>query len=209
MKNQVLDRKVRQTRPHGGFAAETSEPLRIFCVRSAHHWNPYIVGGGLGVLSWIVFAVVNQPLGVSTSLSAASGACAALFVGWEEVSKYAYWTKHVPKWDYGTLFLVGTMLGAFLSALVSGTFHIEKVPQVWAKKFGQSTIARGIAAFAGGIIVMYGARMAGGCTSGHGISGALQLALSSWIFLVVVFITGIATASFLFRKLNQKKGPEL
>jgi uncharacterized membrane protein YedE/YeeE len=171
--------------------------------------NPYVIGAGLGVLSWIVFAVVNQPLGTSTSLSAASGACAALFVGWDEVFKNAYWTKHPATWDYGSLFLIGTMLGAFLSAFASGSFRIEKVPKVWSQGFGHSTTVRFVAAFVGGIIVMYGARMAGGCTSGHGISGALQLALSSWIFLAVMFIAGIASALLLFRKLNQRKGSGL
>jgi uncharacterized membrane protein YedE/YeeE len=59
---------------------------------------------------------------------------------------------------------------------------------------------RMIAAFIGGAILLFGARLAGGCTSGHGISGTMQLALSSWIFFPVMFITGIITARILFRK---------
>ena len=46
---------------------------------------------------------------------------------------------------------------------------------------------------------MYGARLANGCTSGNGISGGLQLALSGWVFLVVMFPAGILTAFLLFR----------
>ena len=46
------------------------------------------------------------------------------------------------------------------------------------------------AAFFGGALMMFGARLAQGCTSGHGISGALQLALSSWIFAVLLFAAG-------------------
>jgi len=42
--------------------------------------------------------------------------------------------------------------------------------------------------------------MAGGCTSGHGISGSLQLALSSWVFFLVMFGFGVLGALFLFRK---------
>jgi uncharacterized membrane protein YedE/YeeE len=57
---------------------------------------------------------------------------------------------------------------------------------------------RYIGAFLGGALMMFGARMAGGCTSGHGITGTLQLALSSWIFVFVLFATGIATAWFIF-----------
>jgi uncharacterized membrane protein YedE/YeeE len=111
-----------------------------------------------------------------------------------------YWAKHAPKWDYGTVFLVGTFLGALASSLIGRTFRVEVVPSVWAGRFGPSAGKRMVAAILGGAMAMYGARMAGGCTSGHGVSGALQLALSSWTFLVVMFAAGIATAAVIFRR---------
>jgi uncharacterized membrane protein YedE/YeeE len=163
-------------------------------------WKPYVVGAGIGILSWIVFAVVNQPLGISTSLSAASGACAAPVLGAEQVQKNAYWAKHTFKWDYGMLFLIGTFLGSLISSLTSRSFRIETVPSVWSEYFGPSTAKRFIAAFIGGALVLFGARMAGGCTSGHGISGSLQFAASSWLFFLVMFLSGIAAAAVLFRK---------
>ena len=162
--------------------------------------TPYVVGAAIGVLSWVAFAVVNQPIGMSTALSQASGAVAEAVVGEAQVRANPYWAKHAPKWDYGTVFLVGTFLGALASALLSRTFHLHVVPSVWAERFGPSAGKRMIGAFAGGVLAMYGARMAGGCTSGHGISGALQLALSSWTFLVVMFAAGIATAAIMFRR---------
>jgi hypothetical protein len=55
-----------------------------------------------------------------------------------------------------------------------------------------------IAAFLGGAIIMYGARLAGGCTGGHAISVGLQLALSSWIFLVVMFVSGLSVSALMF-----------
>jgi len=45
---------------------------------------------------------------------------------------------------------------------------------------------------------MFGARLAQGCTSGHGISGSLQLAVSSWVFVGAFFAVGLATALLLF-----------
>ena len=45
---------------------------------------------------------------------------------------------------------------------------------------------------------MYGARMAGGYTSGNGLSGSLQLALSGWTFFLTMFAAGIVTAWTLF-----------
>jgi len=67
-------------------------------------WNPYLVGAGIGILSMAVFSLADKPLGISTALSQASGACAAVFMGWEQVGANAYWRKHVPQWDYGMLF---------------------------------------------------------------------------------------------------------
>ncbi len=163
-------------------------------------WSPYVVGAGLGVLSWVVFAVVNQPLGISTALSSASSVCALPVMGAEAVAKNAYWTKHALKLDYGMLFLAGTFLGSLASVLVSRSFRLEKSPAVWRDRFGASTAGRWAAAFAGGVIVMYGARMAGGCTSGHGISGSLQLALSSWVFFLTMFASGVVAAWLVFRR---------
>lgn len=163
-------------------------------------WNPYLIGALMGVLSWAAFAVVNKPLGVSTSVSSAASVCAAPVLGEDQVKANPYWKKHPAKWDYGMLFLVGTFAGAFLSAVTSRDFKAEAVPQVWREQFGPSVIKRTIAAFLGGILILYGARMAGGCTSGHGISGSLQLALSSWTFFMVMFASGVLTAAVLFRR---------
>jgi len=53
----------------------------------------------------------------------------------------------------------------------------------------------------GGIIMGFGARWAGGCTSGHGISGTLQLAVSSWLAAICFFAGGILTAMFIYKVL--------
>jgi len=163
-------------------------------------WNPYLVGIGIGVLSWLAFGLVNQPLGISTALSSASSVCALPVLGSDGVAQNSYWAKTPLKWDGGLLFLVGTFLGSLLSVLVSRTFRWEKVPAAWAQQFGSSTPKRLLAAFLGGVIIMFGARMAGGCTSGHGISGSLQLALSGWTFFLTMFVFGILAALILFRK---------
>jgi uncharacterized protein len=162
--------------------------------------NPYVIGAAIGVLSWAAFAVVNQPIGVSTAVSQASGGAAELVVGRQTVLSNPYWAQHVPRWDYGTLFLLGTFIGALAGALTGRGFRLELVPAVWAGRFGRSVPKRMLAAFAGGILTIYGARLAGGCTSGHGISGALQLALSSWVFLVTMFAVGILTAALVFHR---------
>jgi hypothetical protein len=164
----------------------------------AARWNSYVVGILIGVLSMLVFVIVDKPLGMSTTVAEVSGLCAAPFIGMDGVAENAYWAKYMPAWNYGTLFLIGSFLGALISSVSSKSFELEKVPSVWKERFGGSTVVRMTAAVVGGAIMLYGARMAGGCTSGHGISGSLQLAVSSWTFFVVMFMAGIATAAVMF-----------
>jgi uncharacterized membrane protein YedE/YeeE len=164
-----------------------------------HRASPYLAGAGIGVLSWIVFVVVATPIGITTALSQVAGGVASLAVGSEAVSLNPYWARHPLRLDYGTLFLVGTLLGAFASALASNSLRIEIVPALWRERFGPSTTKRMIAAFLGGALAMFGARLAGGCTSGNGISQGLQLAVVGWTFLVTMFASGLLTAWVLFR----------
>ncbi len=73
------------------------------------------------------------------------------------------------------------------------------MPKMWVDQFGNSTLKRNTAAFFGGVLLLFGARLAGGCTSGHMISGISQLALSSFIFGVVTFGAAILMAKYLYR----------
>ena len=95
----------------------SSTPTGSFLRQS--RWNLCAVGTASGVLSWIVFAVVDKPLGVTTSLTGLAGACAAPFIGADTVAANAYFKSHVFKFDYGMLFLGGIALGGFLSAILS------------------------------------------------------------------------------------------
>jgi uncharacterized membrane protein YedE/YeeE len=161
-------------------------------------WNSYVVGAGIGVLSWLVFALVDKPLGVTTSLTGVAGACVTPIFGADTIGANVYFKQHAFKWDYGMLFLAGIALGGLLSALISGSFRAETVPAVWRERFGPSITKRLAAAFLGGALVMFGARLADGCTSGNGISGSLQLAVGGWTFFMTLFAFGILTSLVLF-----------
>lgn len=164
-------------------------------------WNPYLVGALIGVLSLLTFSLADKPIGMSTGIAQASGACAMPVIGADGVAANAYWAKKaVPAWDYGSLFVLGSLLGALVSAVTSGSFKLESVPTIWRERFGFSVMKRMVAAFIGGVVILFGARLADGCTSGHGISGSLQLAVSSWTFFLVMFASGIITAFLLFRR---------
>ena len=97
------------------------------------------------------------------------------------------------------MIIPGIIIGAFISAILSGQFHILWVPRLWGATFGYNPLTRIIAALAGGILLGLGARWAGGCTSGHGINGSIQLSLASIITACCFFIGGIATALLIFR----------
>ena len=76
------------------------------------------------------------------------------------------------------------MIGGFLSAMARGGIPASEraIPALWRANFGDAAWKRYVAAFAGGFVVLYGARLAGGCTSGHMMSGMMQTALSGYIF---------------------------
>jgi hypothetical protein len=167
-------------------------------------WSPYVVGAAIGVLSWVTFAWMHQALGTSTSyVHAAAGVEKALVpahVAGNEYFVKALGTPESPKplitWQVALVVMLG--VGAFVAARLGRSSHVEHVPALWAWRFGGSRLLRYAAAFAGGALLIFGARLADGCTSGHGISGGLQLALSSWIFLVAMFAAGIAAAMLMF-----------
>jgi len=90
------------------------------------------------------------------------------------------------------------IVGALVSSLLSGDFAWQWIPPRWAAGFGMSVPLRLVAALVGGVLLGFGSRWADGCTSGHGISGTMQLAVSSWISAICFFIGGILMAQFLF-----------
>ena len=165
-------------------------------------WSPYVVGAGIGVLSWFAFASADQPIGITTAFehTAALGVKAAV-PDVERTNEY-FAAKTAegkpPKIGWEWMLVVGVFVGALLSAWLSGDRTRLKVPDLWRWRFGDSTALRFTAACAGGALMMFGARLAQGCTSGHGISGALQLAVSSWLFVAVIFDVGIAVAYSIF-----------
>jgi uncharacterized protein len=161
-------------------------------------WSPYAVGIGIGILSWLAFLLSDKPIGCSTAFSRTSGMVERLFRG-SSVAEKPYYKKFAPTVDWEWMLVVGILVGAFISAQLSGEFRATWVPQLWASSFGTGIGVRWIVALIGGVLVGFGARWAGGCTSGHGISGTLQLAVSSWLAVMGFFIGGIVTAMAIFR----------
>ena len=160
-------------------------------------WSPYVVGIGIGLLSCVAFVLSDKPIGCSTAFSRTSGMIEKLFLRRRSTEKL-YYKKFAPVIDWEWMLVIGVLAGAFISSSLSGTFKGVWVPGKWASTFGHSIGLRWFASLLGGTLVGLGARWAGGCTSGHGISGTLQLAASSWLAVMGFFIGGIVTAMSLY-----------
>ena len=74
-------------------------------------WSPYLVGAGIGVLSWVAFGLFGDPLGVTTAYTSVASWFAVPIVGSEAVAQNSYWKSMPLKWDYGVWFLVGISPG--------------------------------------------------------------------------------------------------
>ncbi len=124
-------------------------------------WSPYLAGALSGVLSIMSVWIAGKYLGASTTFVRSIGMIEKIFAP-ERLSKMPYFLKEVPQIDWQWMFVVGIFLGSFISAITSGTFRWSGVPNMWEKRFGKSMLRRGTVAFWGGIIAMYGARLADG-----------------------------------------------
>ena len=164
-------------------------------------WSPYTVGAAIGVLSWFAFATADRPLGITTAFEHTAALVGRAITPALDRGSYFNAAREqgsAPKIGWEWALVVGVFLGAFVSARLSGDRAKEAVPVLWRWRFGERPATRYVGAFFGAALMMLGARIAQGCTSGHAISGALQLALSSWIFAGVMFAAAVASAFAIF-----------
>jgi hypothetical protein len=105
--------------------------------------------------------------------------------------------------NYSFVFVLAMIAGGLVASKMSTDRPSKeelKVPSIWKNSFGPSETKRYAAAFLGGIFVLIGARLAGGCTSGHMMSGMMQTSLSGYIFAAGVFMVAIPLAFLLYKK---------
>ena len=166
-------------------------------------WSPYVAGALSGLVIIVSVLWTGHFFGASTSFVRSAGMLGEI-TGPERVKQLEYFLRYLPKFDWQLLFVVGIFLGSLLAALTSNTFKWQGVPDMWAERFGTNPALRGIVAFIGGIVAMFGARLAGGCPSGHGLSGIIQLAVSGLIAMVFFFVGGIIMTRLIYSGGNSK-----
>lgn len=158
-----------------------------------------ITGIGLALLNTLLFyqGWQNKPLGASTSYPFVGDSIACL-------TDNSYYPGLIGSGSWQVWFLLGALIAGFVYALITGTFRWRLIQECWAEYKGESKGHRIVWAFVGGVILIFGARMADGCTSGHIISGGMQFAASSYVFAIFTFIGFLATG-YLFYTRNKKK----
>lgn len=179
-----------------------------------------------GLLLGTVFLVaiwLVKPIGVSTQFVILDGivwnALSPELITKDESSQSysstnAYLNKSAGKYaslvanpiNYGFIFVLSMLAGGFVSGKLSGrkvTATDKVAPKIWRDKFGNSAWKRYVFAFLAGFLVLFGARLAGGCTSGHMMSGMMQSSLSAYLFALGAFGTGIPVALIIFKNKKQ------
>lgn len=152
-------------------------------------------GAGLAVLNGLMLMplVMGKPLGVS-SVYPWMGA----YISGQSETEWFAAIKTSGDWQI--YFLLGALLAGFLLSVFRRGFKINAIHPRWKEFKGSSIAKRLIFAFAGGFLMIFGARMAGGCSCGHILSGGMQLAVSSYYFAVFTLIGLIITGKLFYRK---------
>ena len=158
----------------------------------------WLSGSLMGIL--IVFTISvfggDRPFGASTYVPLLASEIFNL-----DSEKYVYIKKIQDPGSWEGVMLFGVLIGAFFtSVFVTKTFKISFIPYAWKKYKNNSIASRMLWSFFAGFIMIIGARMAGGCTSGHMLSGISQTAFSSMIFGMTVIISLVVTGKLFYKK---------
>tara|TARA_B110000967_G_C18796021_1_gene515794 strand:- start:147 stop:809 length:663 start_codon:yes stop_codon:yes gene_type:complete len=188
--------------------------------------NPYqywgwLSGGCALAVCFLLAVILVKPIGVSTQFVIVDGLLANLFseqlIVEDTLSKTGYSSSNAylnksggkyaaavaKPWNYGFVFVLSMLLGGWLGRTWqyrNTSMPLQQLPEVHVKQFGHTQGLRYLLTFSGGVIVLFGARLAGGCTSGHMMSGMMQTAVSGYLFTIAVFAAAIPTAIILYRR---------
>ena len=124
-------------------------------------WSPYLAGALSGIVSILSVWIAGKYFGASTTFVRSSGMIEKLFDP-DRVAKMDYFIKELPIIDWQWMFVVGIFIGSLIASTTSGSFRWKAVPDMWEARFGPSRIKRALVAFTGGVIGMFGARLADG-----------------------------------------------
>ena len=162
------------------------------------YMNPYLAGTLLGLTLLSAMYLAGRGLGASGGIKY----CTVSLVGAvdrQHAIKSEYYGKYFEKGNkpldnWLTYEILGVVIGGFISGALSGRLRlrIEKSPSI-------SNTRRLIFAFLGGVLFVYGAQLARGCTSGAALSGMAVLSVAGFVTMIAIFGSAYLFAWF-FRK---------
>ena len=179
------------------YAVPTSNvtvPHSIWDALTTKAWPPYLAGFGIGLLEIPAIIFLKTPLGASTHLVALLSPLTpipGLVPSGSELAKFPF-----PSWiTFKKLMAVmGAVMGGYVSAQLSASRGTT--PGLAQSEYLVFESAP-IQAVVGGVALLFGSRLAGGCTSGHGISGMGLLVVNSVVAVPSMFAGAILTGMLL------------
>lgn len=144
-------------------------------------WPFWLGGLAIGGFVLLLLFATRNLLGVSTGFA---DACAASF----DPAMRRSWRLPL---------LLGIIAGGFVAAITSGAFSPTWSVPMFDARVTDAFVPKALLFLGGGVLLGFGARLANGCTSGHGIVGTALLAKSSWIATAVFMTTGIIVTHLL------------
>lgn len=136
-------------------------------------------GAYIGVAQGAIMLLVHRTVGVSTSFEDVGKALTSPVVWKETLNKL--FTSSI---KFASGIVVGTLIFTWTG--------VVKVPDGDMTTVKQPPVPL---LLLGGAAMVFGARLAGGCTSGHGISGIATLSVSSFVTVAAMYAGGVATAA--------------
>jgi uncharacterized membrane protein YedE/YeeE len=154
-----------------------------------------IAGLALAVLNSVVLLKIasNRPIGASTTYPFVGD----LLFG---LTDTAYFRKIIKPGHWEMVFLSGAFFVSVVMTFLRKEANFYFLPRLWKEYKGTVVVKRIAWSFVGGFILIFGARLAGGCTSGHILSGGMQLAFSSYFFAFFVIIGLVITGKVFYKK---------
>ncbi|WP_457743801.1 YeeE/YedE thiosulfate transporter family protein [Sulfurimonas sp.] len=159
---------------------------------------PWWVGGiAMSLLFYFSFSVWggDRPIGASTGMAYLS----TIIFGMD-VKNYVYIREIQESGAWEGVMLIGAFFGGlFTTVFITKSFHISYIPTLWKARKNSSIKSRMMWSFIAGFLLMFGARLAGGCNAGHVLSGGSQLAVSGFIFTIIALGTGMLFGRFFYK----------
>ena len=124
-------------------------------------WSPYLAGALAGIVMILSVWIAGKYFGASTTFVRSAGMIEKVFSA-ERVGKMDYFIKEVPKIEWQWMFVFGIFIGSLISSTTSRSFKWKALPDMWEDRFGPGKTKRAVVAFIGGMIAMFGARLADG-----------------------------------------------